>query len=61
MSAFHVFYIPAMIGLGVLFGMLLGRRNTLLEIAARQRAEREREARRQSRLRSEAEEGEEPG
>lgn len=49
MSAFHVFYIPLMVALGVFIGFAFGKRSAIQEINAREKAERDREQRRLSR------------
>ena len=46
MTVFHVFYIPVVFLLGIAIGVVTGRQNLTREIAMRERAEREREARR---------------
>ena len=54
MTAFHVFYIPAMLFLGIAIGSHLGKRAAYREQALRERDERDREARRAARATAEA-------
>ncbi|MFT4704103.1 MAG: hypothetical protein ACI81R_001799 [Bradymonadia bacterium] len=49
MTVFHVFYIPALLSLGVFVGMWLGNRNTYRKLAEEERRERERAARKATR------------
>ena len=49
MTVFHVFYIPALLSLGVFIGMWLGKRNTYRQLAENERRERERAARKAER------------
>lgn len=49
MSAFHVFYIPAIFGLGAFIGAYLGRRALMQELAEREAEQRALEARRAAR------------
>lgn len=45
----HVFYIPLILGLGVLFGYWWGRRSLMIRLAEEERAQRLREQRRTER------------
>lgn len=45
----HVFYIPLILGMGVIFGYWWGRRSLMVRMAEEERAKRLREQRRQER------------
>jgi len=54
----HVFYIPLILGLGVLFGMWWGRRSLMIRLAEEERSKRLREQRRNERRARLQQEGE---
>ncbi len=49
MTIFHLFYIPAILSLGLFVGLWLGKRNAYRELAEQERQAREREERRAQR------------
>lgn len=49
MTIFHLFYIPAILAVGVFIGMWLGKRSVYARLAEQERQEREREQRRAAR------------
>lgn len=54
MTVYHVFYIPAVLFIGVFLGAIVGRRQLMTELAEKERAERERKHRRAERERKRA-------